>query len=725
MKKTFTVIAITLSLTFTSLFSAVLIKADETLPNRIINLVYDDSGSMIETGGKNVDTWCQAKYAMEVFAAMLADDDKLNIYFMSDFVKSKNAGPLIQLVGSNNTSVTKSNIEKIHNAVTFASGTPFNSVEKAYEDLKESNCQEKWLVVLTDGEFNGVSSQKVYDSYLNYTADGDIKVLMLGMGPEAAVIESNEDRGIYFYKAESTTDILGKLTSMCNRIFQNNSLPIDDNNNFSFGVPMQELIVFAQGEDVQIDSITSSSGAKYSASSCVNVQYCETATTDTKQYPSNTWNIARDLKGSVASFSTYFEPGTYTVNGKGLTNVEVYYKPYVTIRAYLYEGNVDITAEEFLTSGKYRLEFGFVDAQTGEPVQDTSLLGQIDYAYEILNTGYGQEPKDVETENDGTITIDEGKLDIDVTARFLDYNIVKSTLSYDIYTSHELLFEIDDPPIYKLTPDGISNKDEPLVMKVRLKDGDDIKPLSQQQWDLMDELDITCYYELGEFKVDKTSEIGKYNIYISEYEDDPMQTSYGDIEITVDGHYVQELSTAQGSITKRFTIENNITFLDRLLDIWEKHKTLIIISAAILALIISYLVKKKLPKNISKRITYTQESTQSFDAKDIIKNGSYHKDLMSIIVPIVPETGTITFAPGTTAKIKAAGGGMVQIVNIAALASSTTKKIRINGQPLPKDKNQQKHYRVGISSIPWTVETAQYKYKCDVTKKKLKYGRKK
>ena len=723
MKKTFLVITIALMIV-TSFFNTPKINADSST-NKTINLVYDDSGSMIETGGKNVDTWCQAKYAMEVFAAMLADDDKLNIYFMSDFVHSKKAGPQIQLVGSNNTSVTKNNIDKIHNTVTFASGTPFNTVEKAYEDLKACDSEEKWLVVLTDGEFNGVTSQKVYDSYLNYTADGDIKVLMLGMGPEAAVIESNEDRGIYFYKAESTTDILGKLTSMCNRIFQNNILPIDDNGNISFGVPMQELIVFAQGENVQIDSISSASGAKYSPSSSVNVQYCETATTDTKQYPSNTWNIARDLKGSVASFATYFEPGTYKVNGSGLTNIQVYYKPYVTIRAYLYDGNVDITAEEFLTAGKYRLEFGFVDAQTGKVVEDTSLLGKIDYSYEILNTGYGQEPVTVETENDGTITIEEGKLDIDVIASFLDYNIVKSALTYDIYTAHDLLFDIQDPPTYKLTPDGISNKDEPLVLTVKLKDGDDIKPLSQQQWDLMDDLEITCYYELGDFKVDKTSEIGKYNIYISEYEDDPMLTSYGEIEVSIDGHYTQELSTAKGSITKQFTIENNITFFDRLLDLWKKHKVLIIISISALLLLIAYLIKKRLPKNISKRITYTQESTQSFDAKDIVKNGSYHKDLLSVILPIVPETGSITFAPGTTAKIKAKGGGMVQITNISTLASSTTKKIRINGQPLPKDKEQQKRYSTGISAIPWTVETAQYKYKCDVTKKKNKYGRKK
>lgn len=69
-------------------------------PTRVINLVYDDSGSMIETDivdsngntvkyDELVDTWCQAKYAIEVFAALLGDNDTLNVYIMSSYSKPK------------------------------------------------------------------------------------------------------------------------------------------------------------------------------------------------------------------------------------------------------------------------------------------------------------------------------------------------------------------------------------------------------------------------------------------------------------------------------------------------------------------------------------------------------------------------------------------------------------------------------------------------------------
>ena len=62
------------------------VSAEPYTPTRTINLVYDDSGSMIRVGSQYVDTWCQAKYAMEVFAAMLGKNETLNIYYMSDYV---------------------------------------------------------------------------------------------------------------------------------------------------------------------------------------------------------------------------------------------------------------------------------------------------------------------------------------------------------------------------------------------------------------------------------------------------------------------------------------------------------------------------------------------------------------------------------------------------------------------------------------------------------------
>lgn len=67
-----------------SLFLPINVANASSEPSRMINVVYDDSGSMYRSDHL-VDTWCQAKYSMEVFAAMLGENDILNVYYMSDY----------------------------------------------------------------------------------------------------------------------------------------------------------------------------------------------------------------------------------------------------------------------------------------------------------------------------------------------------------------------------------------------------------------------------------------------------------------------------------------------------------------------------------------------------------------------------------------------------------------------------------------------------------------
>lgn len=117
------------------------VYAEDSAHTRVIQVVYDDSGSMIKnSGGESVDTWCQAKYAMEVFAALLGEQDTLNVYVMSDFNNGATAEPHLILNGKDGAEV---NVEKIHNMITRASNTPFNTVKKAYEDLKKAHYFKK------------------------------------------------------------------------------------------------------------------------------------------------------------------------------------------------------------------------------------------------------------------------------------------------------------------------------------------------------------------------------------------------------------------------------------------------------------------------------------------------------------------------------------------------------------------------------------------------------
>ena len=49
-------------------------------------------------------------------------------------------------------------VSSIEGMVTEALDTPFFAVGKAFNDLRNSTADEKWLVILTDGKFDEVLS---------------------------------------------------------------------------------------------------------------------------------------------------------------------------------------------------------------------------------------------------------------------------------------------------------------------------------------------------------------------------------------------------------------------------------------------------------------------------------------------------------------------------------------------------------------------------------------
>ena len=134
MKKTFTIF---LSL---MLISVIFIPSKAhtqtiNLPSRAIHVVFDDSGSMVRTRPNSqspwtyLDRWGQAKYAMEVFAAMLEERDTMRVYYMSDFDfrvvgGNRNAPHKIEIIGSEPAA---ERVSRIHEMVTPAANTPFSS----------------------------------------------------------------------------------------------------------------------------------------------------------------------------------------------------------------------------------------------------------------------------------------------------------------------------------------------------------------------------------------------------------------------------------------------------------------------------------------------------------------------------------------------------------------------------------------------------------------------
>ena len=304
-----------LALVFVILLALVLpgpAKAAEK--KRMIYVVFDDSGSM------NVEfRWSRAKYALEVFTAMLDDQDMLKVFAL-------NSGSTLEMGGND-----KDRVQKIHQWGANQNGgsTPFGKVEVAAQELISKKSADKenidcWLIVLTDGEFDEVyQSSELENKFAGWNDEG-IKTIYMGIGSGAKAIRGNPGKGAYAYKAEESTDILHQLKDIANRIFERLSLPAShiqksgDTYTLNLDIPTKHIIVFAQGDNIRIGDLIVNGGAKI-PTELLDVQYSEN-----KRYG----DADTTLKGVVAIYDSS-PTASMTIDVSNCTEVEFFYEPAV------------------------------------------------------------------------------------------------------------------------------------------------------------------------------------------------------------------------------------------------------------------------------------------------------------------------------------------------------------------------------------------------------------
>lgn len=655
----------------------------ETSLSRQINVVYDDSGSMYNTNGP-VDTWCQAKYAMEVFAAMLGEQDTLNIYYMSDYEVDTSSGPRLVLYGKDGAA---QNVSKLHSQTTVAGNTPFNSVRKAYADLAQTTADERWLVILTDGAFeDGALSKQEVDSFLG-AKESDIQVMFLAMGPGAAGITSREDQHIYYEAAQSSKEILNQLTGICTRIFNSNRLDINaSSKGFSFDVPMGELVVFAQGANVQINGIQGEDGKAYQTSTNpVEVKYSECDASNYNNTPTT------DLLGSIATFTDDFTAGSYSVDVSGAETIEIFYKPNIEVAAYLTDASgQEVTDLSSLEAGDYTLNFGFVKAGTEEKVNQSELLG--DVTYEAYVTNNGEQLDQVFGDGD-QISLQEGDLSIDVIARYLDYNSVSTHLDYTIYRNKAVAFTTEKDPVFTLTSKGFNDDQIEVRMNV---DGHE---LTQEEWD---EVSVpTLQYEGADNKknevelvMEKSSDIGVFLVHPTLKSGKVGTGDHKSIPYTLQYQQLFGSETWSGSGEGTAQIEDTRNFFEKY---WDRLVFSFIV-LLILVLLLGYVpgIKHYLPKGLKKK-----PKIQSVDKKGKMEdagNGKIIKNTMSLILPYVAQKATIKYLPvgvsgGSPVEVQAVKGKKMKIMNLDRFRGKNY--IAFDGNEIEEEQKEYKNLRRG------------------------------
>ena len=434
-------------------------------PSRVINVVYDDSGSMYS----GTDLWSQAKYAIEVFAAMISDTDTLNVYLMSDFVAATPVKtPRLRLRGS---SRAEANVREVHAMMTTdAQGTPFGPVRQAHDDLAAATADEKWLVVLTDGEFNDANNSAVNNYFQG--KNQDVSVYFLAVGPQAAVINQDERNHVFFDHARTGHEVLNKITEMCTRIFNSNKLAVSmASQHIAFDIPMRELIVFAQGKNVSVNGIVDGSGTLIQCDDLVHVQY---STQPATNYPDAPYDSG--LNGYVAIFSRAFPAGDYTLSVSGADTIEVYYKPDVEIQVYLTDEAGQEISESKIEADEYTLNFCFVQSGTTARLTKSELLGDIAYLAEVISDGVQHDK--VYTQGD-RILLAEGLHRIEAYAQYLEYNYATTSLVLHVFRDKAITFSTvggEDAP-FRLTEHGFSPHG-PIRLEAQL----DGQNFTDEQW---------------------------------------------------------------------------------------------------------------------------------------------------------------------------------------------------------------------------------------------------
>jgi hypothetical protein len=375
-------------------------------PVRAIAIIFDNSGSMYKDYTNSLKTWCQAIYAMQVFAAMLNPGDQLRIFPMNRMeVNGKEysmSEPLV-IRGAED-------VDSIRNIYTTDPGiTPINAVYSAMEGLEGMAGDEKWLILLTDGAAffdennkemtSNATGSKLTELLSEYNQRVNVMYLGIDLSKSPAVPTINGPMRSMVLTAMAA-DVPEALSSMCNFIFQRDELPelpqYKTNESVGFDLPMKKLIVLVQGQDVGEVSLKNSGGT-YKADITHRLKYGE------KGAKGITPAVDRDLQGTMAIFSD-IPAGNYDLSYSGTASaVSAYYEPEMELGLIFCDENGEAIPEgQEVYAGKYLVSYGLLDSN-GD-FTESLLLGNTRYSIDYELNGVRQPT--ITADGTGTFPLD-------------------------------------------------------------------------------------------------------------------------------------------------------------------------------------------------------------------------------------------------------------------------------------------------------------------------------
>ena len=531
--------------------------------SRAIAIVYDNSGSMYVN--QNM-AWCRAMYAIEVFASMMNEGDTLQVYPMYELTaggRSYTSQDPVTVSGGGDISV-------IRELFTPRAGdTPIETIGDAFSGLQKTSADEKWLIVLTDGDEFYENEQplgsntKTRLSEVLTQYNQNVNVLYLGIDRVAVMPEVTGESSYLYYadKASNSADVLSKLTEMCNMIFGRDEL-VSSGSQMTFDVSMKKLILFVQGSDISNVTLKNASGAS------VGRPTIEYAPRYSEQgagagIGQNGFGVDQSLSGYIAIYDLALDAGTYSLGYTGnASNVSVYYEPDIDLSVTLTDAYGTVAdASSPLYPGEYTIQYGLVD-KSGS-LTSSSLLGQTSYKVTYSING---EERTVNSSEGGQIPLElnEGDtLDGRITVTYLSgYTITKDASDFGW-------------PIggFQVVPRPAG------FLEVRLSGTQETYPLSQLEsarcdvvlyfegapltGEQLDAAELAVTVEGGSVGYDLSQQDGGYTLSLR-HAGAPEDTACGAYTLHVSASYTDEFgATAQSEVVSvPFTIEDDGFQLD-------------------------------------------------------------------------------------------------------------------------------------------------------------------
>lgn len=319
--------------------STVAYAADIAQEKKIVYVVLDDSGSM-----DSRVRWSHANYAVQVLGGLLNPDDTMKLYYLNAA-----GSPTVVDLSSQNI---QSSLNKIANRSDPSGGTPFSTVNKAFNAISRETSQEGcsyWLVVITDGLFeNGsMKASAVRNEFINYVNQGigngkqPLQMIFCTIGNESESriridydsstrIQLNE-KGIYCYHG-GEDKIIDVMEEIADRIsgrsrFTGVDLKQKDKRTVQVksDIPLFNFVVFAQGNNAKLQSAAYENGGGLSISRQAVVQSPRSQFGDVLSAGVFTVDAGNDR----------IRAGTYTLSFDGSVDVDdvvVLFEPAVDVR---------------------------------------------------------------------------------------------------------------------------------------------------------------------------------------------------------------------------------------------------------------------------------------------------------------------------------------------------------------------------------------------------------